>query len=120
MQLMHVYVQKSMRTTLPRRSAIVSGSELIQPEMPAKLGAVDSSDSVLSPVSTVTVGDGMAVGSRAGVAVDVAVGTTVGDSVPHASVQASTKSGQDIAPTTCDLIREHIPKDGTSSIREEA
>ena len=39
MQLMHEYVQKSTRTTLPRSPAIVSGSELSQCSMPENSGA---------------------------------------------------------------------------------
>ena len=69
MQLMQVYVQKSMRTTFPRKSAIRSGSELIQPEMPVNSGAVASSDSVSTLLSEDTVGDGMAVGIAVGVGV---------------------------------------------------
>ena len=38
-QLTHENVQKSMRTTLPRRSARVSGGLLSQPSMPVKSGA---------------------------------------------------------------------------------
>src|SRR5262245_24429232 len=37
-QLMHVYVPKSARTTLSFRSASVSGSELSQPVAPSKPG----------------------------------------------------------------------------------
>ena len=36
---MQEYVQKSIRTTLPRSFCIVSGGELNQAEMPAKSGA---------------------------------------------------------------------------------
>ena len=39
-QLTHENVQKSMSTTLPRRSARVSGVLLSQPSMPVKSGAV--------------------------------------------------------------------------------
>src|SRR5262249_9349037 len=35
---MQVYVQKSVRTTFPRRSAVVSGGELSQPVAPSKPG----------------------------------------------------------------------------------
>ena len=38
-QLMHEYVQKSIRTTLPRSDAIVSGGLLNQCDMPVKSGA---------------------------------------------------------------------------------
>ena len=38
-QLTHENVQKSMSTTLPRRSARVSGVVLSQPSMPVKSGA---------------------------------------------------------------------------------
>ena len=115
--VVQVYVQKSMRTTFPRRSAILSGSELIQPEIPANSGAVGWSESVSSLVSTDTVGDDMSVGSGVGIVVGVAVGTTVGISEPHASVHASRKSGHDIIATTRDLIRGHVPRSGISSIR---
>jgi hypothetical protein len=37
-QLMQVYVQKSTSTTLPRRSAVVSGDEFVQPVAPSKPG----------------------------------------------------------------------------------
>ena len=40
MQLTQVYVQKSMSTTLPRRSSRLNGSVLIQPVMPTSCGAV--------------------------------------------------------------------------------
>ena len=37
-QLMQVYVQKSTRTTFPRRTSGVSGSELSQPAAPSNAG----------------------------------------------------------------------------------
>src|SRR6267143_2346203 len=37
-QLMQVYVQKSTRTTFPRRSALVSGCELSHPVAPPREG----------------------------------------------------------------------------------
>ena len=37
---MHVYVQKSTRTTLPRSSAGVRGEEFSQPVAPSKSGEV--------------------------------------------------------------------------------
>ena len=58
-----------MRTTFPRKSAIRSGSELIQPEIPANSGAVASSDSGATLLSVDTVGDGTAVGIAVGVEV---------------------------------------------------
>src|SRR5581483_9516720 len=45
---MHVYVQKSMRTTLPSRPAGVSGSELSQPVAP------DNEGSLLSTVAAIS------------------------------------------------------------------
>ena len=54
---MHVYVQKSTRTTLPRRPAIVSGRSLgvlNQSEMPTKFGALPKSSSELEPAARET------------------------------------------------------------------
>ena len=45
---MQEYVQKSIRTTLPRRDASVSGVELSHRSMPAKSGAWPKSRSWLS------------------------------------------------------------------------
>src|SRR3954464_13751099 len=39
---MHVYVQKSMRTTFPRRSSVLSGDELSQPVAPSRPGRCPS------------------------------------------------------------------------------
>ena len=44
---MHVYVQKSVRTTLPRSSSVVRGSELSQPAAPSKPGTWPSTESAL-------------------------------------------------------------------------
>ena len=78
MQFTQVYVQKSMRTTLPRRSSMVSGSELSQLEMAWNSGA---SSPTSPPVRWVrfTGGGGVEVGSDFGTG--VGSGTCAGGEV---------------------------------------
>ena len=50
-QLMQVYVQKSTRTTLPRRFSVESGAELSQPVAPSSEGKCPSTGRELMAAS---------------------------------------------------------------------